>query len=213
MRLSGVDLNLLLALDALLSERNVTRAGERLSVGQPAMSASLARLRKHFDDPLLVREGRALVLTPLAESLVEPVRTALHAIETVLDRTAGIEPARQSRTFTIVASDYVLLVLLRRLIAVLTVEAPGIQLHVEPMAVNYLGRLRRRQADFVILPAETTGRNLGLPCLPLFTDRFVLAADQDNPAVHEQLTVEEFAALPYADYVGGPLASATETQP
>src|SRR3978361_1311412 len=86
MGLSSVDLNLLIALDALLSERNVTRAAERTSVGQPAMSASLARLRKHFDDQLLVRVGRGLMPTPLAESLVGPVRDALAAAEVVMGR-------------------------------------------------------------------------------------------------------------------------------
>ena len=73
MSLSGVDLNLLVALDALLTERNVTRAAERMSLGQPAMSAALARLRKQFGDPLLVREGRSYGLTTLAESLLDKV--------------------------------------------------------------------------------------------------------------------------------------------
>lgn len=79
--LGNVDLNLLVALDALLIERNVTRAAARLSVGQPAMSASLARLRRHFDDPLLARNGRGYVLTTLAESLVDPVRAAVAAAD------------------------------------------------------------------------------------------------------------------------------------
>lgn len=84
MSLTKLDLNLLVALDALLAERNVTRAAERLLVGQSAMSSSLARLRRHFDDQLLVREARNLVRTPLADSLVRPVREALMAIESVV---------------------------------------------------------------------------------------------------------------------------------
>ena len=84
MSLSGVDLNLLVALDALLAERNVTRAAERMSLGQPAMSAALARLRKQLGDPLLIREGRTYRLTTLAESLIEPVREAMVAAEQVL---------------------------------------------------------------------------------------------------------------------------------
>jgi len=90
--LSSIDLNLLVALDALLTERNVTRAAERTSVGQPAMSASLARLRKHFDDQLLVRQGRRLMPTPLAETLVGPVREALAAAESVLVRSHAFDP-------------------------------------------------------------------------------------------------------------------------
>ena len=78
MHLNRFDLNLLVALDALLTERNVTRAAERVFIAQPAMSRALARLRRHFDDPLLVRVGRELRLTPVAEALVEPVRAALY---------------------------------------------------------------------------------------------------------------------------------------
>src|SRR6516165_692691 len=113
MGLGGVDLNLLLALDALLSERNVTRAAERLSVGQPAMSASLRRLRKHFGDPLLVREGRTLLPTPLAGTLAPLAREAVTALEAVFDRQRGFDPLVDSRSFTIMASDYVTVILLR----------------------------------------------------------------------------------------------------
>ena len=81
MGLSGVDLNLLIALDALLSERNVTRAAERTSVGQPAMSTSLARLRKHFDDQLLVRTGLTMILN--AQPGIEVVGEATDGHEAV----------------------------------------------------------------------------------------------------------------------------------
>jgi DNA-binding transcriptional LysR family regulator len=113
--LNGVDLNLLPALDALLAERNVTRAAERMSLGQPAMSAVLARLRKHFGDPLLVREGRGLVLTTLAASLVAPVQEAMAATEAVLGARPPFDPRTDARSFTLVGSDYVALVLLRPL--------------------------------------------------------------------------------------------------
>ena len=87
-----MDLNLLVALDALLTERNVTRAAEQISLGQPAMSAALARLRKWFNDPLLVRQGRGYVLTTLAESLQQPVRDAIGAAEAVLGGARGLRP-------------------------------------------------------------------------------------------------------------------------
>src|SRR5499427_3031779 len=84
-RLREVDANLLLSLHALLEERNLTHAGERMTMSQPAMSGALARLRKHFDDELLVRSGREYRLTPLAEQLLPDVRGALRQVERTLD--------------------------------------------------------------------------------------------------------------------------------
>src|SRR5688572_14126405 len=84
MQLNRFDLNLLIALDALLHEKNVTRAAERVFVSQPAMSAALQKLRDYFDDPLLVRVGRDMELTPRGLSLVEPVREALLRIQATL---------------------------------------------------------------------------------------------------------------------------------
>src|ERR1017187_6274752 len=82
--LKRVDLNLLVAFDAFISERSVTHEARRLSVGQSAMSSTLARLRKLFDDPLLIRHGRGLIATPLAESLAKQVRDVLDQIESIL---------------------------------------------------------------------------------------------------------------------------------
>ncbi|GAA0895960.1 LysR family transcriptional regulator [Pseudonocardia zijingensis] len=211
MALSGIDLNLLVALDALLTECNVTRAAERTLVGQPAMSASLARLRKHFDDPLLVREGRKLVPTPLAESLAAPVREAIVAIEAVLGSRAGFDPATDQRSFTIVASDYVTLVLLRPLFARLGVEAPGIGVNVVPLQPDFTDQLRRGQVDLLIIPTALVRRE-EFPHVRLFSDRFVLAADRDNSDVGERVTAEEFARLPYLSYRVGPLQALGESE-
>ncbi len=201
--LGNVDLNLLLALDALLLERNVTRAAERLCLGQPAMSASLARLRKHFDDPLLVRDGRGYVLTTLAESLVEPVRAAVVASEAVLGGRQDFDPATEHRTFTIIASDYVSLVLLRPFLADLAVEAPSVTLAIQPVTVDNDERLRRGSADVLIFPSELNRELAELPCTTLFSDRFVLVADRDNPDVAEGVDLERFASLPYLSVTAG----------
>ena len=98
MDLAGVDLNLLVAFDALMDERSVTRAASRLSLSQPGMSNALARLRKLFGDPLLVREGLALVPTPRAEALRQPVRDALAIIRGALDPRTGFDPAADRAT-------------------------------------------------------------------------------------------------------------------
>jgi LysR family transcriptional regulator, nod-box dependent transcriptional activator len=98
------DLNLLVALDALLRERNVTRAGQRIGLSQPAMSGTLARLREVFHDELLVRVGRNLELTPLAQELCEPLRQCIVRIEDMMDhrrlfRAGAGEPQLHSRRF------------------------------------------------------------------------------------------------------------------
>src|SRR3954467_4262234 len=107
MRYQRIDLNLLIALDALLAERNVTRAAERMHMTQSAMSGVLARLREYFDDPLLVPVGRTLRLTPRAESLVQPVREILLKVDSTLGAHPEFDPANASRHFVVIASDYV----------------------------------------------------------------------------------------------------------
>src|SRR5690348_1345902 len=112
MNLRSVDLNLLVVLDALLTERSVSRAGQRLGLSQPAVSAALTRLRALFGDPLLVRAGRGLALTRPAEDLIAPVREILTHIEQTLVERPAFDPTRDVRSFAISASDYATLVLL-----------------------------------------------------------------------------------------------------
>lgn len=108
--LSSIYLDLLVPLHALLMERSVTKGAERVEVGQPAMSASLAKLRRLFDDPLLVRHGRRLKPTPLAESLVLQVDELLVDIRALSGPGASFDPSVDHRVFTVVASDYVMAV-------------------------------------------------------------------------------------------------------
>jgi DNA-binding transcriptional LysR family regulator len=209
MNLGGVDLNLLIALEALLSEKNVTRAAERTSVGQSAMSASLARLRKHFDDPLLVRQGRQLVLTPLAESLVRPVGDAVEKVEAVMGSRTAFDPATDARSFTIVASDYVTLVLLRPLLAELVTDSPWVRVNIVPVPLDFADQLRRGQVDLLIMPTAIVG-NQPFPHRTLFSERFVLACARNNVDITDHVTSEEFARLPYLSYSLGPLISLGE---
>jgi DNA-binding transcriptional LysR family regulator len=212
MTLTGVDLNLLMALEALLGERNVTRAAERLSVGQPAMSASLGRLRKHFGDPLLVREGRALVPTPLALSLLPVVREAVAAAEAVFGRPNDFDPLVDRRSHTIMASDYVTLILLRPLVARLAQDTPAQRVQVVPVQRDFPEQLSSGRIDMMIIPTNLADSRLGLPHRHLFNDRYVLIADAGNAAVGTVVSLEEFAQLPYVAYSGGPLRSIAESQ-
>jgi len=210
MQLASVDLNLLVALDALLEERNVSRAAARLLVGQPAMSSTLARLRALFNDPLLVREGRTLVATPFAESLVEPVRDVLTRIESIINVAADFDPATDHRTFSIIASDYVALVLLRPLMERLPDIAPNVTIQLRLMEPDFLDQVSRGQVDALIMPRELLPEHLPLPTEPLFEDSFVLAAAADNPDVAEGLDAEGFSAAPYLVCNAGVLQSIIE---
>jgi DNA-binding transcriptional LysR family regulator len=189
--LAGVDLNLLPALDALLTERSVSGAARRCSVGQPAMSGSLARLRAHFDDPLLVRRGRGSTLTPVAEGLVGPVRDAVAGVEAVLGRAVAFDPASTERTFTVATSDYVAVVLLRPLLADLAGRAPGVRLRIRPSPAG------DDLADVVVRPAEIAREDARSARATLWTDHFRLTADAANAAI-DDVDVARFLTMPYA---------------
>jgi DNA-binding transcriptional LysR family regulator len=196
--LIGVDLNLLPVLDALLTERNVTRAAERMSVGQSAMSSALARLRKRLGDPLLVREGREYTLSPLAESLVNPVRELLVAAEAVLGTQAPFDPATTKRAFTVMTSDYVTMVLLKPLLGEFAAEAPGVRINVVAFGPDFEERLRRAAIDLLVFPIQLASSLEDLPRKVLFEDQYVLIGDQDNPDLAGEVDIEHFRKLRYA---------------
>ena len=200
MDLRRVDLNLLVSLDALLRERHVTRAAKRMSVSQPAMSASLARLRKLLDDPLLIRAGREMVLTPFGEGLREPLSSILEDIDLTLTARPHFDPLIDQRTFTIAASDYITLVLLRHVVVELSRVASGVRLHVQPVLSNYADQLRQDTIDLIILPQEVVEDMDDMSSVTLFHDRFVCAAGVDHPRDLTGMSVELFSELPYIAY-------------
>jgi DNA-binding transcriptional LysR family regulator len=210
--LRSVDLNLLVALDLLLAERSVSRAAERLHIGQPAMSSTLGRLRALFDDQLLVREGRTLRRTPLAESLVEPLRVALAHVDAVVNVRASFDPAVDERTFSIIASDYVALVLLKPVLAALPTIAPHVQLHVHAVESEALEQLRTTQADLLIIPSGLLPAQRTVMTRHLFDDTFVCVVAKDNPDVGDELTLEQFSSLPYLVLNQGTTPSIVETR-
>src|SRR6476660_8406767 len=190
MSLAGVDLNLLVALDALLAERSVTRAAERVGLSQPGMSNTLARLRKLFGDPLLVREGMTLVPTPRAESLRQPVAEALSLIQHALDDRPGFDPA----TFTVSCSDYSLLMLIGPLVRRLAAAAPGLTIQVLPRAPDPVRLLRDGDADLVIEPVEIMP-GVTLPSLRLFADRWICCVWEETAEVGDVMTMETYLRL------------------
>ncbi|MQA15729.1 MAG: LysR family transcriptional regulator [Pseudonocardiaceae bacterium] len=202
MNLSGVDLNLLVALDALLAERSVTRAANRVGLSQPGMSNTLSRLRKLFDDPLLVREGMALVPTPRAESLVAPVREALALILHALDERTGFDPSGDRATFTVSCSDYSVLMLIGPLVRRLAAEAPGVTIQVLPRSPEPVRALRDGEADLVIEPAEIMP-DVALPTQRLFADRWLCCVWDGNTQVGDVMMMETYLRLPHLVYSMG----------
>ncbi|GAA3753785.1 LysR family transcriptional regulator [Salinactinospora qingdaonensis] len=196
MNLANLDLNLLVALHALLQEHNVTRAAERVGLSQPAMSAALARLRRHFDDDLLVRSGNRFELSTLGRELSTQTDMACHVVERVFSAQAGFDPATSQREFTIMTSDYPMAVLSRPLTTALREQAPGVRLRfprINTLAVHDIDTTLR-SIDGVLLPH---GFITDQPAVDLYTDRWVCVAAEDHPSIGERLTMDDVRRLPW----------------
>jgi DNA-binding transcriptional LysR family regulator len=192
--ISAVNLNLLPVLDALLAERSVSRAGARLGLSQPAVSNALAQLRAVLGDPLLVRGPRGMIPTERALALAGPLRAALAAIERGLDPPPAFDARSADRTFTIVTNDFVAVVLLPRLLARLSREAPRVRLQVRAWQEHRVPPdLERGEADLMLgfyreLPAAHLAERL-------FEDAFSCVVRKGHPAVRDRLTLKTYLAL------------------
>lgn len=202
MNLRQFDLNLLVALDVLLTERNVTRAGERLFLSQPAVSGILARLRHAFHDELLVRVGRNLELTAFAADLAGPVHDAVRQIEDLLNVQRAFEPQSAQLSFRVAASDYVVFLLLGKLLRSLADRAPNISVRFLALEPSAGERLIAGELDFAVLPAELEP---SLPSLPLFEDTWACAVWSGHSHAKPQFTLDEFLAMPHLSFrLAGP---------
>jgi DNA-binding transcriptional LysR family regulator len=195
--LSGIDLNLLAVLSALLEERNVTRAGMRLRLSQPTISGALARLRQHFGDELLVRSGREYQLTPVAAQLLPAVREALAQADRTLSAPAPFDPATSERRFSIAISGQSLLSV-SALVKHVRAEAPRVRLEAWPVTPVLLeaGRAGLLGYDVLVAPAGFWAD--GQPEV-IARDRLVYVADPANPRLRDgTLTAADLQALPHA---------------
>jgi LysR family transcriptional regulator, nod-box dependent transcriptional activator len=199
--LRRADLNLIPVLAVLLDQRHVTRAADTLGIGQPAMSSALARLRKLFGDPLLVRNGRVLELTPMGQALVEPVHDALAGLDHLLTIKPAFDPKADSRSFTIAASDYVTLVLLRPLLEQLHHESPGVAVKVVPVNLSTSVAIERAQIDLAIIPNQyMTSQAPYIQHRELFTEQYVPVVWKQNREVDVTLECEAMHRLSYVCY-------------
>jgi DNA-binding transcriptional LysR family regulator len=197
MPLGGTDLNLMVALRALLEEGNVTKAGAKIGKSQPAMSTALARLRRHYQDELLVRVGREYELTPFARALVPSVQQTMQCVELALDTGGRFDPATSRHAFRIDATDYAITVLAEPLLRRVAALAPGIRLDFDAIPDDmHESEHGLRNCDALIGPL-----GFGFPGSqePLFRDRFVCVVDPANPRLRDgRLTLDDLAALPHA---------------
>ena len=190
MRFNRLDLNLLVVLDALLRERSVTRAARELHLSQPAMSASLARLRVFFNDEILVQQGKRMLPTAHAQNLAPLVAQALADIEMRIMGAAIFDPATSQRNFRLCASDYVTVVLLQPLLAELEQSAPGVRIEIMAPTPEALPQLERGEIDFLLTPEQFASN--AHPRQLLFEEKHVVVGCRRNPLFKHELTSAVF---------------------
>jgi len=191
LNVSGIDLNLLPPLLALLRRRNVTHAAADAGLSQPAMSRALARVRALTGDALLVRGNRGYVLTPVAAALLPQLEATLGGVRAMLN-PAGFDPALARRTIRIAAADTHTVLLLPAVLARLAVAAPGIDLRVENYSADLVARLERGELDLAFATSATP-LPPGAMSMPLRRDRLALVMRHGHPAAAHDWTLADYA--------------------
>lgn len=191
--LRGLDLNLLLTLHVLIEERQVSRAASRLGVTQPAVSHALGRLREQFGDPLLVRRGKDMVLTPRALDLAGPLRQVLSSIQQMTG-PAGFDPQKARGTLRIATTDYGLAIVLPHVLSELAQAAPQLSIAYSDLSEDMFDHLKNGFLDLA-LTGQASYRDMQSEAL--FTERFVLVTRADHPLVGRPMTVDDFISWPH----------------
>jgi len=195
--LTQLNLTHLRALDALLAERSVTRAAQRLGLTQSAVSHALRGLRHVLDDPLLVRGTGGMVPTAHAEALAAPLHRALRELESALATSPGFDPATTRRTFTLAMGDGYTLTVLPALLRALRTEAPGIDVDVRPAPGGLPGpALARGDVDLALGVATPPGAELRTRAL--FDDDFAVMVRHDHPEIDDHIDLDTYCRLPHA---------------
>jgi DNA-binding transcriptional LysR family regulator len=190
--LAGYDLNLLVALQALLRERHVSRAATRLGLSQPAMSRALGRLREMFDDPLLVRSKSGMEPTSRANELYPQLETLLAGMRELV-RPACFEPGTASGTMRVAAPDIVAYMLVPPLMRSLAKHAPGLDVEIVQWQPDWRERLENGSIDLTV--GIPTGREPNIYARPLIESHWACVLRKGHPSLRAKWTVERFAAL------------------
>jgi DNA-binding transcriptional LysR family regulator len=189
-----LDLNLLITLEALLIEQNVTKAASRLHLSQPAVSAQLSRLRDVFDDPLLIPAQRGMTPTAKALELLEPLRQALDHVRATVATHSNFDPARARLTVAIACTDYLQAAVVKPLMLRLRSQAPGVRVALRNLDLPQLGaQMARGEVDLALMAPRAAAPSLRTR--HLFDERYVLIGRRGHPKLRQGLTVAEFAQL------------------
>jgi DNA-binding transcriptional LysR family regulator len=179
-RLGAIDLNLLVVFDAIMMERSVTRAGQRLGLSQPAISHALTRLRHMLRDELFVRSPNGMMPTPRAEQLATPIRIALDGLQQSLE-PVQFEPSKATTTFRIAVDNYAAIVLVAPIAALVARIAPGVTLDFRPSGtLNVLDQLDRSELHLAMGPSGVQGERFSRR--RLLQDQFVVVYRKGHPA-------------------------------
>jgi DNA-binding transcriptional LysR family regulator len=194
-KLGAIDLNLLVVFDAIMREKSVTRAGQRLGLSQPAMSHALTRLRHMLKDELFVRSPSGMMPTPRAEQLAAPVRIALDGLQQSLEPDQ-FEPAKAATTFRIAVDNYAAIILVAPIAALVARTAPGVRLDFRPSGtLDVLEQLDRSELDLAIGPSVVQGERFSRR--RLLQDQFVVVHRKGHPSAKaEAFSTEKLATLP-----------------
>jgi DNA-binding transcriptional LysR family regulator len=197
MNWGAFDLNLLVVFDAVMQERNVTRAGQKVGLSQPAMSHALNRLRYVLKDELFVRTPQGMVPTARAEQLASPLRRALSDMQNALEPETFV-PKQPNRRFTIAVNNYAAVLLTPPLILAAAEAAPSVRLDIRPRGtLDIVALLDRGELDLAVGEFANHGERFGWGAL--LEDPFVLAMRRGHPAGRVKLTAEAFAALAHLE--------------
>jgi LysR family nod box-dependent transcriptional activator len=195
MRFHRLDLNLLVALDALLTWQNVTQAAERLCLSQSAMSGCLARLRAHFEDELLVQVGRRMVLTPLGASLARPLRELLAHTEALVTVKPSFDPSRSDRSFVIVTSDYAAHVLMPKVLQRVAKEAPRVKVSIDTLTEESMDKFERGDTELLLIAEQFAAKHCD--CDHIFDDEYVCVAWSGNKQLTRSIDLAQYLATPH----------------
>jgi DNA-binding transcriptional LysR family regulator len=189
-----LDLNLLVTLEALLIEQNVTRAAARLHLSQPAVSAQLGRLRAVFNDPLLIPAQRGMTPTAKALELLVPLRQALDQVRVAVTTHLNFEPATASLTVSIACTDYVQAALIKHIVVAMRREAPGVRIALRILDVPQL-ELQMTHGEVDLAVINMNGAPPALRSQHLYDEGYVLIGRRGHPSLRADLSVDEFAQL------------------
>jgi DNA-binding transcriptional LysR family regulator len=197
--LEKIDLNLLVTLDALLRERNVTRAAKSVGLSQSATSHALARLRVLLRDPLLVRSKGQMLLTARSEALLPLLEESLRLMRSALTNPAPFQAKTAKQAFSVGAGDFAQFIMLPPLMEKLAKRAPGIDLWVrEIFSGDTIERLASGDLDMALLPKMTIPASATLRSRFLFEERFVCLVRKDHPTIKKKMSLEQYVSLPHA---------------